>query len=248
MNGEGARPKRYEIQGRAVTLPVEVRDASAAVATYLVPAEAAQRLLGTDAFEVARVLPGRALLSLAAIDYRDNDLGDYDEVSIAFFARPRGAARGLPWLGAWLDFARGALPTFIQRLPVNQAFTCEAGRTIWGFPKTVEEIAIDRPRGAVRCTLRMDGEHVLTLTAPRGGRRRLPERELTTLSVLEGVPHATRAVQSAEGVGFFARGVRLELGTHPVADELRALGLPRRALFAMWAERLRARFDAPGKL
>ena len=43
--------------------------------------------------------------------------------------------------------------------------TCEAGRTIWGFPKTVEQIefTIEGPRA--RCTLTMDGQHVLTLTS-----------------------------------------------------------------------------------
>jgi len=35
------------------------------------------------------------------------------------------------------------LPTYIHRLPVDQSFTCAAGRGIWGFPKTIEQIEID---------------------------------------------------------------------------------------------------------
>src|SRR5690606_35243924 len=160
----------YEIQGRRVALPVVVRDASTAVATWLVPARAVQRLL-PDAFEAATVLPGRTPFAIAVIDYRDNDLGDYDEVSMTAFVRPRGSASGLPWIGSIGDLLRGRLGTFRWRLPVNQAFTCEAGRTIWGFPKTVETIELRHEPTRVRCRLEMDGRHVLTLALPRGGRR-----------------------------------------------------------------------------
>src|SRR5512144_896307 len=103
----------YVIQGKEVRLPVEVRDASSGAATYLVDAQAARRLV-PEAFEVAEVWPGRALLSLAVIDYRDNDLGAYHEVSIAFFVRRRGERR-FP-LANVAAFFRGALPTYIRHL------------------------------------------------------------------------------------------------------------------------------------
>ena len=240
-------PARYQIQGRTVEMPVVVRDASAGVATWLVPADEVQRLL-PDAFEVATVLPGRTPLAIAAIDYRDNDLGDYDEVSITCFVRPRGAPRGLPWVGTFADLLRSRLGTWIWKLPVNQSFTCEAGCTIWGFPKSVEEIRIHYESDRVRCRLAMDGEHVLTLSLPRGGRRTLPDTEMTTYTTIEGVPHRTRFVQGGSGVGFRLGGAQLELGPHPIADTLRALGLPARALMTMWTERLHARFEAPEKL
>ena len=130
-----ARPDAYEIQGQTVTMPCVVRDACSATATWLVSKRAAQALLPGDELEVAEVLPGRGLLSIACIDYRDNDLGDYNEVSIAFFVRKRGEGGGLPYASsAMADMMRGKLPTHIIHLPVNQSFTCDAGRSIWGFP------------------------------------------------------------------------------------------------------------------
>lgn len=237
----------YEIQGRTIRMPVEVRDASAGVATFLVSSRIARRLV-PDAFEVVELFPRRTPLAIAIIDYRDNDLGDYDEVSLTFFVRPRGARRGIPWLGSWIDLLTGRLGTWIWKLPVNQSFTCEAGRTIWGFPKTVESIELRREPGAVRCRLEMDGEHVLTLSIPHGGTRTLPEQETVTYTRIEGVAHRTRFTQGGTGVGFSAGGARLELGTHPIADTLGALGLPKRALFSMWTEHMHGRFEAPEKL
>ena len=76
-------------------MPVVVRDASASVATFLVSSRIARRLV-PDAFEVVELFPRRTPLAIAVIDYRDNDLGDYDEVSLTFFVRPKGAPRPSP--------------------------------------------------------------------------------------------------------------------------------------------------------
>jgi hypothetical protein len=238
----------YQIQGQTVRMPVEVRDASTAVATFLVSTRVARRIVPPD-FEVVEVFPRRTPLAIAVIDYRDNDLGDYDEVSLTFFVRPRGARRGLPWIGAWLDLANGRLGTWIWKLPVNQPFTCEAGRTIWGFPKTVERIDITREADAVRCRLEMKGEHVLTLSVPAGGgTRTLPDQDTVTYTQIEGIPHRTRFTQGGSGVRFSLGGARIELGTHLLSHALGALGLPKRALFSMWTEHMHGRFEAPEKL
>jgi hypothetical protein len=240
--------ERFEIQGHTVTLPVVVRDASNASATFLVDSVAAQRLIPDGAFEVAELLPGRALLSIAAIDYRDNDLGDYDEVSVALFVRERGAKPGWPLIGTLVELAQSRLGTYIHRLPVNQSFTCEAGREIWGFPKTVDEISIE-PRGArLFCRLAIDGEHAFTISFPRGGAGRMPEQELVSYTYLHGVPHRTRATMGGEGFAMRLGGADLVLGSHALANELRLLGLPRRALFTTFTEHMHARFEGPEKL
>jgi hypothetical protein len=137
-----AETSAYEIQGQQVTFPVEVRDASGAIAGFLVSSRAANRLVG-DAFEIVEFLPGRTLFMLGCIDYKDNDLGDYNEVAMNFFVREKGASRGLPWIGAWLAMAKGGLPSYSWKMPVNQSFTRDAGAIIWGFPKTVERIDFD---------------------------------------------------------------------------------------------------------
>lgn len=237
--------RRYVFQGREVTLPVMVRDAGSAAATYLVPAAAARRLLPGPELDVAQVFPGWTIFSVACIDYRDNDLGDYDEVSLAFFVRERRASTGVPYLGTVLDFVRNRVPTYIYRLPVNQSFTCEAGRGIWGFPKTVEEIAFRDLDGRRQCRLVMDGRHVLTFSTARGGRRALPDAPMVTYSYVDGALHRTTFVSGATGVGIHLGGADLELGDHPLADDLRSLGLPKRALMSVWMEHSHGRFGAP---
>jgi hypothetical protein len=244
----GSSPS-YEIQGRSVGFPVEVRSASAAIAGFVVPSRAADRLVG-DAFEVVDFLPGRTLFMLGCIDYQDNDLGDYDEVAMNFFVKERGASGGLPWLGAWLGMARGTLPSYSWKMPVNQSFTRDAGAMIWGFPKTIERIEFDEPRpGRFRGVLEMDGERVFEIEMPRGGEQARPASESIAFSSIEGVPHVTRFTQAASQMG--ARGgkdVEISLGSHPIADDLRSLGLPKKPLMSTWVGRMTMSFGPPRKL
>lgn len=239
--------KRHTIQGREIAFPVEVRDATSGSATFPVSSAAARRLLPGDELRIAEILPGRGLCSIAAIDYKDNDLGDYHEISIALFVRPR-SERALPWLGTWADLVRGRLGTYILHLPVDQAFTCEAGRVLWGFPKTLQQIEFDYRSGRARCELVYQGEHAFSLSFPRRGGRSLPEQELVTYSHIGGVAHRTRFTSSAEDFGVGLGGAELTLGRGPIAGQLRSLGLPRRALMTTWMGRMRARFEPPEKL
>ena len=242
----GAAPdRRYVIEGRTVVMPVVVRDATSAAATFLVDAAAARRLLPGPELDVVELLPGRALFSIACIQYRDNDLGNYNEVSLAFFVRRRDEPHGVPWLGAALALMRSRLATWIWKLPVDQAFTCAAGRGIWGFPKTIEEITFTESDGRSSCRLVMEGRHVLTMAMARGGTRTLPDAAMTTYTYLDGRLHQTAFASGAAGVGIHLGGVELSLGDHPIADNLRSLGLPRRALLGVWLGQMHGRFEAP---
>jgi hypothetical protein len=224
----------YEILGTTVTMPVEVRDASAGTVAFEADAAAAAALLPA-AFQVVEVSPGRAHLAIVVVDYRDNDLGAYREVGLMFFVRP---------------VAGGEDGTFIVRLPVDQPFTCEAGQRIWGFPKSQEQIDLDYADDAVTCALRMDGEPVLRVRLPRdaGADGEMPPTPMTAYTMLDGAPHATTFTQGGTGFSMAFDGVQLELGTHPVAKELAALNLAPTPAFTTWTERMRATFEAPRRL
>lgn len=219
-----------EIQGRPITFPMEVPRMRAATVLYSVPAAAAGVLLPGDAFEVLEVAPGTAQLVVAACDYVDNPWGDYDEINLGFLARPVGAPPEV-------------VGSFVYRMPVNQAFTCEAGNRVMGFPKTVEDLTVTYTDDSASFRLAMGGHHVLTLTLPRAAPMGDASRvEAESYSYLDGVPHAT-TLSMDMGTGMVdPADVQLELGDSPVADELRSLGLPTSPDLATWGEHLSATF------
>jgi hypothetical protein len=227
----------YEIQGRSVRLPVEVRRAWSATALYAVPAAAVEPLLPGDAFAPLALGGGQSQLALTLVDYQDNDLGAYREIGVVFFVTPRGAGAE-------------AAGTYIWRLPVDQPFTCEAGRAIWGFPKTVERIDYDESADRIRAALWMDGRLVLDASLPRGG---TPNADATTSGFtytwLHGAAHRTPMTTGGAAVLSPAGApAALSLGDHPVADALRSLELPKPPVLVTWVPHMRGTFGAPEKL
>jgi Acetoacetate decarboxylase (ADC) len=221
-----------EIQGQEITFPMEVTEMNSATLLFTVPLGAAAALLPGDAFEVIETAPGSAQLVVALVDYLENPWGDYDEVNLGFLARPAGAPEDV-------------VGSFIYRMPVNQAFTCEAGNRVMGFPKTVERLEVTYADERVSFHLWMDGEPTLVVSMPRAEATGPSERVgAVSYSYLDGVPYATD-LQMGMGTGFVDPGeVTIEIGTGVVADELRSLGLPTTPDLATWGEGLSATFFA----
>lgn len=221
----------HHILDQKVTMPVQIRDASAATVIYEVDLAAAQRMVPPE-FQVIESAPGRAQFVLALIDYRDNDLGAYHEIGTILFVRP---ATG------------GPDGTFITHLPVDEHFTCVAGNQIWGYPKTIENIEATYTPATSRWVLTMSGTLVLDLTVPRSGTDEIPESPMTSYTMLHDRPHATTFTQGGTGVLIQAggAGVDLRLGDHPLAAALASLGLPAEPVSCMWIEKMRGSFDDP---
>ena len=239
----GEQQSPYVIQGREVRLPVDVRDATAAVAYYLVSSSAAQKLIDPTGLRVAQVFPGRTFCTIGTIDYRDGDLGRYHEIAVTFFVREREALT-VPFMGTVLGLIRGSLSSYIHQLPVDGEFTCEAGQTIWGFPKFMSEIALSTKDDMQTSVLSADGQHVLTHSVRMGGTRAFGDRSLISYAYRDDVLYKTPSVMRGEGVGARLGGAKLELGTHPIADELRTLGLPSRAIFSTFVTKMSGTFYA----
>jgi len=248
MTIEPAEPRTYEIEGQTVTMPLVVGRADIGVATYLVNASKAQELLPASDLDVVELIPGRAMLTISCVDYVETDLGRYNEISLSFFVRKRGQQPTIPYAGSLADLVRGRLPTYIHRLPVTTILSREAGCQIWGFPKVVNEIRFRTKGDRYQCAWDADGKKVFRFSVRRGGNRTMPDSELATYSYIDDVLHSTRFVQGVDEMGMHLGGAKIELGDHPIADELRGLGLPKGALMSMWLGGMHGTFDGPEKV
>lgn len=227
---------QHTIAGTVLEMPVKVRKATQHMGMFSVDADAAQRMIEYSGLQVRRVLPGRAVVGLVLAHFIDGDLGEYYEYSTTVLVNQPGAKPSR---------LRGLQSAFIHHMLVNQAFTLEAGRTIWGFPKVMADFTV-RDADRLGFDVSIDGQLVVGMEFRRG----LPvpaaltyrERHMRSYSHQDGSTLETAFEMSMAGWRYRPAGVRLRLGDHPYAKELAALGLPKRALLSTSAQNVEMSF------
>ena len=225
----------YIVMGERVEMPVIVRRAKQAALIYLVPHAAAQRIVQPTGLKVKRERGGKAVVTIALVDYIDNDLGEYTELGLVFMVEDREHPK--------------ATTTYIHRLPVNGEFTYRAGYGIWGFPKWVTDLRVDFTDRGVSAVLKEGDDVVLRITAKRGPIK-VPARQMPMLAYTcdeDGVVRRTAwTTDGRQKQQIRPGGATIELGYgHPIADELRSLGFPRRNLVAIFDDHMEATFGTP---
>jgi hypothetical protein len=222
-------PSQHTIAGTVLTMPIRIRRAGQHAAMFSVDADAAQRMIDYSGLTVCRFRPGRAAVVLMLMHYVDGDLGPYYEYGTNVMVNPPGSnATGLRALQS-----AGA---FIHHLPVDEAFTLEAGQKIWGYPKVLGEFTVRNGR-QFGFDVGIDGRLVtgmefrpgLPVPSPLTSRTQV----YRTYSHRDGVTRETVGESWQTGVRIRAGGVRMWLGDHPYAQELASLGLPKRAFVTM---------------
>jgi len=233
--------EKFTIQDRTVALPVEVRRSKNWLATYTVDAAAAQRLIAPTGLEVARPRPGRALVALAYIRYDDSDLDTYNEFAVTVIVRnhdaPPATARQM---GA--EVRKQRCGVLIHQLPVDQSFTLEAGRTIWGYPKWMAGFSVDHGGRHTTVELRQNDQMALRIRFSNGGLPWIRGQALPTYTFLDGALRLTRWETRSDRPRGRLGGATLTLGEGLIADELRSLGLPKRALMTAHTPQMASRF------
>ncbi|MCM3922375.1 acetoacetate decarboxylase family protein [Frankia sp. AiPs1] len=247
----------WRVQDRLIRLPVTITDARAAVAVFRSdPAAVRGMLTGTGL--TPWTVAGRAVAVLGVVRYGPWVLGSYDEVGVGVAVRGPGGRRGLhlvdlPVTGAFTRDAGRAiwsLPKWLMSAEVDltdhtTSVTIATGTaTEPAAPRHIPTPAPNRASdgdgdGA-------DGRFVLRARLEVGGVRvpfPVPGR-IPLWCVLPDGPRAGVLLRGTmpvrlHGVRLGRGRTRVELGSHPMAGRMAALGMTGRPLLTVTASRLR---------
>ena len=198
--------------GARCSLPIRYFDARCLIATFAIERARACGVLNPVGLQPAGDGADAAVL-LGCFEYRDTDLGPYNEVGLSIPA----IASGNP---------EPAL--YVLHLPVTTAETDRIGRALWGYPKFVAGIDIRGDSLAFSTTLRdTAGSTIAAFEGAFAALRPSPPAELPTYTILNGNLTRTRIdaltpFQEGAGAGFC---LKVGPSSHPMTKTLSALGL-----------------------
>jgi hypothetical protein len=181
-----------------------------------------------DALPSSRLNPvrigTRAAVGIVAFNYLQTGVGPYGEIGIcALVTLDRKAPPALPLLmeARWPGFG-----AFVFHLPVTSRIARQAGRTIWGYPKFVADMAFEVLPEYESVVMREGGEDILSLTVNRRGRTVKDRRPLVTYTVRDGqLIRTVLPMRTTYQMGMGRQSGSLTIGHHAVSDELRRLGI-----------------------
>ena len=196
---------------------------------YTASAARAARLLPHRRMRIVEVMPGRCLVGLVAVEYRESDLGPYNEVGITI---PIAFGARLPVLSALGQGLAKAQTAYVWKLPVTTERARDAGIRIAGFPKELADISFSNEQGRRRCTLAYDGQMALSLLCEAGDDPGDRQLKLRSYTLMDGLPLVSNLIVRQARFRDRVRpaAARLELGRGVVADTLAELNLGDRAL------------------
>ncbi|MBI5478451.1 MAG: acetoacetate decarboxylase family protein [Deltaproteobacteria bacterium] len=236
-------------QGRKAKLPVFYYDNTAFTAIFAARVGRLRRLLPHPDLRPIELYPGTGLLAFTCFEYRRTDIDPYNELSIAVLATLR--SRTLPGLSLLAQVARRCFHAYVWQLPVTTEIARVGGVDLYGYPKFIAGIDFERPAGGIACHLSLEGKPILSLRGPALPTGRGKLTRYVTYSIKDGIPLVANVVtdplEYAES--FTGAGATLELhGDHPIAAQLREVGLGTKPVLYQYAPRTQAILFSPRNL
>lgn len=185
-----------------VALPAKFSDGYVVSALYRISGDTARHSLSACNLQPV-VLPGDCSIAVITMfDYGRTAIGPYREISVGVAASATATSLRLAFRVLTTQLGLG---TWVLALPVDSELARDAGRNLFGYPKFLARIDVDRKPDVCRCNVSENGVDAVALRYSLGRGPRVKLRSLTTYSVLSGalieteIPIAWDAVVAPPG-------------------------------------------------
>ena len=212
--------------GRRVKMPVFYYDGTATQAVFAARLGALRRLMPDPRFCPARLAPGLGAVAVTCFEYRDTDIGPYNELAISVVLNEPWFLPNLPGLALVSSLRRRQLHAWVHHLPVTTELARAAGVELYNYPKFIAGIDFQESGERRVCRLSEGAEHILTLSGERIAAPRSEQLQLFSHLWMDRQPQGSEFKINAVEMGVSVRpgAASLALGEHhPIACELAEL-------------------------
>ena len=166
----------------------------------------------------ARLAPGLGAIAVTCFEYRDTDLGPYNELAISVVLNEPWFLPNLPGRALISSLRRRQLHAWVHHLPVTTEIARAGGVDFYNYPKFVAGIDFEETATQRVCRLSEGAEHILTLSGERIATPRSEQLQLFSHLWMDRQPQGSESVSythlypccrsSAAGAGPPGRRIR----------------------------------------
>lgn len=229
----------YEVAGVSLRLPLILSSAQLSSAVFLVNAKLAQYWLKTKGLQLARPLPGKALLLLSGFKHQHSS-----SAVISFCVYKKPAKYRLPGLSfVWALLTR-QLAIYTHYMPSSELSSVKLGACIWGLPQWQAPVELKQAGASLMLTTGEGRGSIFALDTAIGGSLGL-DLNICHQSYSGGAIYQAQFSCFAQQLKFNYSGGAPRLGNHPLSHWLYNLGLPKKPLFSLSCLDLSVTLRAP---
>ena len=248
---DGVTQSEVAIAGQPVKVPIFYYDGTAIQAVFAARLGALRRLMPDPRFCPARLAPGLGAVAVTCFEYRDTDIGPYNELAISVVLNEPWFLGNLPGRALISSLRRRQLHAWVQHLPVTTEIARAAGVDLYNYPKFIAGIDFEQSEQRRTCRLSEGAEHILTLSGERIATPRFEQLQLFSHLWMDRQPQGSEFKINASEMGVSLRPgtASLVLGErHPIALELAGLLLSRRPIQYQYMARFEGILHGPEHL
>jgi hypothetical protein len=220
---DGVTQSGVTIAGQPAKVPIFYYDGTATQAVFAARLGALRRLMPDPRFCPARLAPGLGAVAVTCFEYRDTDIGPYNELAISIILNEPWFLPNLPGLALVSGLRRRQLHAWVHHLPVTTEIARAGGVDFYNYPKFIAGIDFQESGERRVCRLSEGAEHILTLSGERIATPRSEQFQLFSHLWMDRQPQGSEFKINAVEMGVSVRpgAASLALGErHPIAREL----------------------------
>lgn len=232
----------------AYTFPIKFNDVHYIAALYTADKKKIANLLEGTGLKAGLHFFGKPIVALGLIQYKQSDLGSYNEIILAIPVVKSHEKTGWKnWLDLYADFKHRKGGQYIIHIPVTTQQSVDAGRNLWGYPKELLPISHTFERDTIETRLSdANGQPLLQINGKLGFGIPIPSMQLMTYSFLQ-----EKLIKTT--VNVFS-GMKWKIGTllniqvhnsnHPIGKDVLELGISnKRPIFTIESTHFKAQFN-----
>jgi Acetoacetate decarboxylase (ADC) len=223
---DGVAQSEVTIAGQPAKVPIFYYDGTATQAVFAARLGALRRLMPDPRICPARLAPGLGAVAITCFEYRDTDIGPYNELAISVVLNEPWFLPNLPGMALISSLRRRQFHAWVHHLPVTTEIARAWGVGLCNYPKFIAGIDFQESEERRVCRLSEGAEHILTLSGERIATPRSEEFQAFSHLWMDRQPQSTETKINASemGVSLSAGAATLQLGErHPIARELAGL-------------------------